>query len=94
LTRTKAEKKAERKQDICTMDSVSLKQIPKFIGERKHFAVWLTKATAVCAFNRVSPTLKAEFKDMLPANDAILLDKTKPNEFQFIVNKNVVTRMQ
>ena len=26
---------------------------------------------------------------MLPANDAILLDKTKPNEFQFIVNKNV-----
>ena len=26
---------------------------------------------------------------MLPANNAILLDKTKPNEFQFIVNKNV-----
>jgi signal recognition particle receptor subunit beta len=25
---------------------------------------------------------------MLPANDAILLDKTKPDEFQFIVNKN------
>jgi hypothetical protein len=26
---------------------------------------------------------------MLPANDAIPLDKKKPNEFQFIVNKNV-----
>ncbi len=26
---------------------------------------------------------------MLPANNAILLDKTKPNEFQFIVNKNL-----
>ena len=25
---------------------------------------------------------------MLPANDAILLDKTKPDEFPFIVNKN------
>jgi hypothetical protein len=25
---------------------------------------------------------------MLPANDAILLGKTKPDEFQFIVNKN------
>jgi hypothetical protein len=25
---------------------------------------------------------------MLPANDAILLDKTMPGEFQFIVNKN------
>ncbi len=69
------------------MDSVSLKQIPKFSGERK--AVWLTKATAVCALNGVSPTLKARFKDMLPANDAILLDKMKPDEFQFIVNKNV-----
>ena len=32
--------------------------------------------------------LKAGFKDMLPANDTILLDKTKPDEFQFIVNKN------
>jgi len=70
------------------MDSMSLKQIPKFSGERKHFAVWLMKATAVCALNIVSPALKAGFKDMLPANDAILLDKTKPNEFEFIVNKN------
>ncbi len=32
--------------------------------------------------------LKAGCKDMLPANDAILLDKMKPDEFQFIVNKN------
>ena len=70
------------------MDSVSLKQIPKFSGERKHFPVWFTKATAVCALNGVSPKLKAGFKDMLPANDAILLDKTKPDEFPFIVNKN------
>ena len=70
------------------MDSVSLKQIPKFSGERKHFPVWLKKATAVCALNGVSTALKAGFKDMLPANDAILLNKTKPNEFQFIVNKN------
>ena len=38
--------------------------------------------------NGVSPALKAGFKDMLPANDAILLDKTKTDEFQFIVNKN------
>ncbi len=67
---------------------MSLKQILKFSGERKHFPVWLTKATAVCALNGVSPSLKAGFKDMLLANDTILLDKTKPNEFQFIVNKN------
>ena len=78
----KEEKKAER------MDSVRLKQIPKFSREKKYFPVWFTKATAVCALNGVSPTLKARFKDMLPANDAIPLDKTKPNEFQFIVNKN------
>ena len=70
------------------MDSVSFKQIPKLSGERKHFTVWLTKAAAVCTLIRVSPTLKAGFKDMLPANDAILLDNTKPDEFQFIVNKN------
>jgi hypothetical protein len=70
------------------MDSVSLKQIPKFSGERKHFPVWLMKATAVCALNGVSPTLKAECRYMLPANDTILLDKTKPDRFQFIVNKN------
>jgi hypothetical protein len=70
------------------MDSVSLKQIPKFSGERKHFPVLFTKATAVCVLNGLSHTLNAGFKDMLPANDAILLDKTKPDEFQFIVNKN------
>jgi len=80
----KSRKESRKKANVCTMDSVSLKQIPKFSGERKHFAVWLTKVTAVCALNRVSPALKAELKDMLPANDAILLDKTKPDEFQFI----------
>jgi len=79
--RTKAEKNAERKRNVCTMDSVSLKQIPKFSGERKHFTVWLTKATAVCALNGVSPELKAGFKDMLSANDAILLDKRSPMSF-------------
>ncbi len=68
---------------------MGLKQIPKFDGERKHFAVWLTKATAVCALNRVSPALKPGFKDMLPANNAIPLDKKKPNELQFIMYKNV-----
>ncbi len=47
----------------------------KFDGERKHFAVWLTKATAVCALNGVSPALKPGFKDMMPVNDAIPLDK-------------------
>jgi hypothetical protein len=47
----------------------------KFSGERKHFVVWLTKATAVCAPNGVSPTLKPGFKDMLPENDAVPLDK-------------------
>ena len=78
------------------MDSVSLKQIQKFSGERKHFAVWLTKARAVCALNGVSSGLKAGFKDMLPANDAILLDKTNPKKFQFFVDKNanlVVTNL-
>jgi hypothetical protein len=70
------------------MDSVSLKQISKFSGERNHLPVLLMKATAVCALNGVRPALKAGFKDMLPANDAILLDKTKPHDFQFIVNKN------
>ena len=59
-----------------------------FSGERKHFAVWLTKATAVCALNGVSPALMAGLKDMLPANDSIILDKTKPDEVQSIVNKN------
>jgi hypothetical protein len=57
------------------VDSTSLKQIPIFSGERKHFAVWLTKLTAVCALNKVGPTLKPGFMDMLPANDVILLDK-------------------
>ncbi len=70
------------------MDSASLKQIPKISGERKHFPVWLTKVTAACALNGVSATLKPRFKDVLPANDAIPLDKTKPNEFQVILNKN------
>jgi hypothetical protein len=57
------------------MDSMSFKQIPKFDVERKHFAVWLTKATAVCALDKVSPALKPGFKDMMPVNDAIPLDK-------------------
>ena len=53
------------------MDSVSLKQITKFSGERKHFPVWLTKATAICALDGVSPTLKAGFKDMLGTNSVL-----------------------
>ena len=57
------------------MDSTSFKPIPNFDGERKHFAVWLTKATAVCALNGVSPVLKPGFKDMMPVNDTIPLDK-------------------
>ncbi len=48
----------------------------------------MTKATAVCALNGVSPTLKPGFKDMLPANDAIPLDKKKPDELQFVMHKN------
>jgi hypothetical protein len=70
------------------MDSTSLKQIPKFSGERKHFAVWLTKGTAVCALKGVSPELKPGCMDMLPANDAIPLDRKKPDELQFIMFKN------
>jgi hypothetical protein len=48
----------------------------------------LTKATAVWALNRVSPALKLGFKDMLPVIYMILLNKKKPDEFQFILNKN------
>jgi hypothetical protein len=70
------------------MDSTSLKQIPNFDRERKHFAVWLTKATAVCALNGVSPALKPGFKDMMSANEAILLDEKKPDDIQFIMYKN------
>ena len=71
------------------MGSASLKQIWKFSTERKHFPVWLIKATAVCAMNGVSAMLKPGFKDVLPANDSIPMDKTKPNEFQISMNKNV-----
>ena len=39
------------------------------------FAGWLTKATAVCALDNISPALKPGFKDMMPVNDAIPLDK-------------------
>ncbi len=85
--KSKKRKKQESKTH-CTIDSTNLKQIPKFDGERKHFALWLTKVTAVCALDGVSPALKHRFKNMLPANDAIQLDKKKHNEFQFIANKN------
>ena len=51
---------------------------------------WLTKASAVCALNRVSSTLKPGFENMLSANDTNPLDKTKSQiEFQVILNKNV-----
>jgi hypothetical protein len=68
---------------------MSLKQVLKFNKERKHFAVWLTKATAVCALNGFSPTLKLGFKDLLPANIMTSLDPKKPNELQYIMSKNV-----
>ncbi len=59
-----------------------MKQIPKFSREIKHFPVWLTKATAVCALNGVSAALKPGFKDVLPENDAIPLDKRSPMSFR------------
>jgi hypothetical protein len=46
------------------------------------------KVTAACALKGVSPALKPGFKDMLPANDAIPLDKKKSNELQVIMYKN------
>jgi hypothetical protein len=39
----KAKSESGKKAKHCAMDSTSLKQIPKFRGERKHFLVWLTK---------------------------------------------------
>ncbi len=84
----KTKEESRKKAKLCTMDSASLKQIPDFCGERKHFPVWLTKAAAVCALNGVSSALKPRFKDMLPANGTIPLDKMKPDEFQVILNKN------
>ncbi len=57
---------------------MSLKQILKFSGERKHFTVWLMKATAACALKEVSHTLQPGFKDRMPVNDVIPLDKNKP----------------
>jgi hypothetical protein len=72
LTPKKEKRERSKKaKKHCTMDSTGLKHIPKFYREKKHFAVWLTKATAGCALNGVSPALKPGFKDMLPANDAI-----------------------
>jgi hypothetical protein len=70
---TKATSESRKKAKHCTMDSISLKQIPKFSRKRKHFPVWLTTATDVWALNGVSAVLKLG----LPANDAIPLDKTK-----------------
>jgi hypothetical protein len=81
-------RKKQESKIHCTMDSTSLKQIPKFDQERKHFPVWLTNATAICALNGVCPALKSGFKYMLPANDGIPSDKKNSNEFQFIVKKN------
>lgn len=55
-------------------------KVPKFTGKKNDFPMWSAKAKAYLAMKFLGPTLLASFKDTLPANEHVVLDKEKPEE--------------
>jgi len=88
LTRKKEKSENRKKAKHLCHGFREFKTDSKVQRRKKALPSLVDEVTAVCALNGDSYALKAVFKDMLPTNDAILLNKTKPDEFQFIVNMN------
>ena len=66
-----------------SLKMASVEKVPKFSGKKSDFSMFAAKAKAKAylAMKFLSATLSVNFKESLPANDAVESDVSKPNEF-------------
>jgi hypothetical protein len=63
--------------------------LPKYLGKKSKFSMFAVKAKAYLAMKFLGPTLKRTFKNLLPANDQVLLDQNKPKELAMLKSKEM-----
>jgi hypothetical protein len=63
--------------------------LPKYSGKKSKFSMFAAKAKAYLAMKFLGPTLNRSFKNLLPANDQVLLDQNKPNELAFLKSTEI-----
>ena len=59
-------------------------KLPKYSGKKSKFLMFAAKAKAYLAMKFLGPTLNRTFKNLLPANDQVLLDQNKPKELAML----------
>jgi hypothetical protein len=74
--------KAKAKNCKCTNESERMNgnKLPKYSGKKSKFSMFAAKAKAYLAMKFLGPMLNWTFKNSLPANDQVLLDRNKPEE--------------
>jgi hypothetical protein len=55
-------------------------KLPKYSRKKSEFSMFAAKAKAYLTMKFLGPTLNRTFKNLLPANDQVLLDQNKPKE--------------
>jgi hypothetical protein len=63
-----------------SLKMTSVEKVPKLSGKKSNFSMFAAKAKAYLAMKYLSAMLSANFKESLPANDAVELDLNKPDE--------------
>jgi hypothetical protein len=64
-------------------------KLPKYLGKKSKFSMFAEKAKVYLAMKFLGPTLNWSFKNLLPANDQVLLDQNKPDELAFLKSKEM-----
>ena len=64
-------------------------KLPKYLGKKSKFSMFAAKAKAYLAMKFLGPTLNRTFKNLLPANDQVLLDQNKPKELAMLKSKEM-----
>ncbi len=59
-------------------------KLPKYLGKKSKFSMFAVKVKANLAMKFLGPTLNQTFKNLLPANDQVLLDQNKPEKLAML----------
>jgi hypothetical protein len=63
--------------------------LPKYLEKKSKFSMFTAKAKAYLTMKLLGPTLNRTFKNLLPANDKVLLDQNKAKEIAMLKSKEM-----
>ncbi len=63
--------------------------MPKYSGKKSKYSMFAVKAKAYLAMRFLVLALNQTFKNLLPANDQVLLDQNKPKELAMLKSKEM-----